>query len=193
MNGPGVYLWKNKVNNKVYVGSSINIRRRKAEHILRLNKGVENSEYFQRAWDKYGQGNFEFSILEMCLIGVLLIREDHWIKKLKALNEKFGYNLIPTRKSQLYGAALSKHQKRGWAKYTPEERKKLNLHLNKPAAKAIALAKSNEVKKLQPWRDTMERVAWSKLRKRWNDPVWRKMIIAKQNEGRRLAKLRRDQ
>ena len=90
MNGPGVYLWKNKVNNKVYVGSSINIRRRKAEHILRLNKGVENSEYFQRAWDKYGPEAFTFEVVEICSNDDRLIREQCWIDKLKAEGKIIG-------------------------------------------------------------------------------------------------------
>jgi group I intron endonuclease len=191
-NYPGVYQWKNTITDKVYVGSSINIRRRKSEHILRLNKGCEGNEYFQRAWNKYGPSRFEFSLLEACSKSSRLIREQFWIDKLKATDESFGYNLVPTRASQLYGAALSKHQKKGWAKYTKEERKLLNLHLNDPVLKTQALAKSNEVKKLQPWRDAMERNAWSKLRDKWQDPVLREKIILSQRAGR-FRKKRRQQ
>jgi group I intron endonuclease len=188
---PGIYQWKNLVNNKVYVGSSISIKRRQLEHIARLKNQTEGNEYFQRAWNKYGPESFVFSILERCAVENRLEREQFWIDKLNSTNEKFGYNLIPTRKSQLYGSALSKHQKAGWAKLSKEERRQLNLHLNEPSAKKIALERSNEVKKLKPWRDSMEKAAWSKLRSRWQDPLQREKMIAAQNEGRRLAKLRR--
>lgn len=190
-NGPGVYQWKNKINGKVYIGSAINLWRRKLEHIARLTKHTENSEHFQRAWDKYSAENFEFSIIERCSAEQRLEREQYWIDRFDATDERFGYNLIPTRKSQLYGKALSKYQKAGWAKYTAEERKKLNLHLNEPAAKAIALAKSNEVKKLQSWRDSMSPV-WSRLQSRWDNPIEAAKMRAAQNEGRKRAKLRRE-
>lgn len=187
---PGVYLWTNIVTKKVYVGSTRCVRRRKAEHILRLNKGAGGSDYLQRAWNKYGAKKFTFEILERCSAEDLLKREQYWIDRLKATDERYGYNLIPTRESQLYGAALSKHQKKGWAKYSADERKQLNLHLNKPEAKLIALAKSNEVKKLQPWRDAMA-PTWSKLQKKWEDPIQAAKIVAAQNEGRKRAKRRR--
>lgn len=191
LNCPGVYRWRNTVNDKVYIGSTINLRRRKAEHILRLGKGDESNEYFQRAWSKYGADKFEFTILERCRADNRLECEQRWIDKFHSMDERFGYNLIPTRESQLYGAALSKHQKKGWAKYTKEERKQLNLHLNNPVAKQKALARSNEVKKLQPWRDAMEST-WQKLSEKWQDPVQRAKILAAQNAGRARAKKRRE-
>jgi group I intron endonuclease len=187
---PGVYLWRNKITGKVYVGSSISIKRRKLEHVLRLGKGDDGNEYFQRAWKKYGAKNFEFEVLEICEADERLELEQRWIEKLKATDEKFGYNLIPTRKSQLYGAALSKHQKRGWAKYTKKQRRQMNLHLNNPEAKKKALDRSNEVKQLQPWRDAME-PTWNRLALKWQDPVWAAAVIAAQHAGRLRAKKRK--
>lgn len=176
---------------KVYVGSSININRRKLEHFLRLDKGVDGNEYLQRAWKKYGRENFEFVVLEKCSAENRLEREQHWIDRFKATKEQWGYNLIPTRRSQLYGAAISKHQKLGWAKHSKEERRKLNLHLSDPVLRKRALEKSNEVKKLEPWRANMEKAAWSKLRAKWQDPIQRQKILEAQQAGRERARLKR--
>ena len=191
LNFPGVYLLRNLKNGKQYVGSSINVRRRKSEHLLRLRKGEEGNEYLQRAWNKHGPEMFSFFLLERCEIEERLEREQYWIDKLKTTDEQYGYNLIPTRKSQLYGEALSIHQKRGWAKHSPEERKKLNLHLNKPEAKMIALALSNEAKKLPAWRNNMRKNAWDKLQRRWDDPIEAAKIIAAQNAGKARARARK--
>ena len=184
---PGVYIWTNLINDKVLIGSSIDLQRRKLEYYSRAARGEIGNTYFQRAWDKYGAEKFMFDILEFCEADVRLEHEQSWIDKYQATDERFGYNLIPTRKSQLYGPALSKHQKRGWAKYTPEQRRQLNLHLNNPITKQAALAKSNEVKKLQPWRDAMA-PTWNRLLSKWSDPVWRAKVIAAQNAGKARAR-----
>lgn len=45
----GVYWWLNLVNGKVYVGSSIDVTRRKTGHLNALRKGVHHSPHFQAA------------------------------------------------------------------------------------------------------------------------------------------------
>lgn len=62
----GVYRIVNKVNEKVYVGQSINIKARWKDHINSLNRGDSRCTVLQRAWNKYGQENFSFEILELC-------------------------------------------------------------------------------------------------------------------------------
>ena len=57
----GIYMIKNQINNKVYIGQSTDIKSRWAfEHKIRPNK------YFDNAWKKYGEEAFEFSILKEC-------------------------------------------------------------------------------------------------------------------------------
>lgn len=59
----GVYFIRNKINNKFYVGHSIDISKRFLAHKSYLNRGLHHSTYLQRAWDKYGAENFEFGII----------------------------------------------------------------------------------------------------------------------------------
>lgn len=86
----GIYKITNKVNNKSYIGSSNNIKRRWKQHINLLNKGEHHSIKLQRAWNKYGQDNFKFEILEECDVEKLLYLEQFYIDKYKAYFE--GYN-----------------------------------------------------------------------------------------------------
>ena len=58
----GIYRIKNNINQKNYVGKSINIETRWKTHIYSSENG---SQYpIHRALRKYGAENFSFSILE---------------------------------------------------------------------------------------------------------------------------------
>lgn len=65
----GIYKIINKINGKYYVGSSVNIissnmSGRWYRHRYNLNKNNHHNDYLQRSWNKYGQNNFDFSIVE---------------------------------------------------------------------------------------------------------------------------------
>jgi len=63
----GVYMIKNLINDKIYIGSTcINFYSRIYNHILNLNKNIHGNIHLQRAWNKYGNNNFIFEILENC-------------------------------------------------------------------------------------------------------------------------------
>ena len=59
----GIYTITNKINGKYYLGSSVNINSRWHDHRKYLRGGYHHSIALQRAWDKYGEENFEFKIL----------------------------------------------------------------------------------------------------------------------------------
>lgn len=62
----GVYEIRNALNNKRYIGSSINIYRRWRDHKRMLNLSVHPNKHLQSAWNKYGEKHFVFKILETC-------------------------------------------------------------------------------------------------------------------------------
>jgi group I intron endonuclease len=90
----GIYLIKNLINNKLYIGKACYLRQRLNNHkyLLRHNKHVNN--YLQNAWNKYGEQNFEFSIIEYCDTTCLAQRECYWVDFYKANDSEFGYNLM---------------------------------------------------------------------------------------------------
>jgi group I intron endonuclease len=77
-----VYQIRNLVNNKIYIGSSKNHKKRQARHLRDLRSGEHHCIYLQRAYDKYGIDNFIFEILEECLESELFEKEEFWIEKL---------------------------------------------------------------------------------------------------------------
>lgn len=79
----GVYMWTYLDNQKRYVGSSVNLRRRILEYynINRLLK--EPSMTISKALLKYGYSNFSLSILEFCEIKDLQKKEKYYFELLK--------------------------------------------------------------------------------------------------------------
>lgn len=59
-----VYQIKNLSNGKKYIGSTVSAKIRWQGHINDLKNGKHHSVLLQRAWDKYGEVNFQFEILE---------------------------------------------------------------------------------------------------------------------------------
>lgn len=98
----GIYKIENKINKKVYIGSSNNIPKRWASHIECLLKGIHHNKLLQEDFNKYGLNNFTFEILETYVDEAiskydLLKIETETILKYKALDRSIGYNLsLPT-------------------------------------------------------------------------------------------------
>ena len=132
----GVYQFKNKVNNKVYIGSSKNIYYRLKDHLKTLHANRHYNNYFQSSWNKYGEENFEFSILELCDVENILIIEQKYIDSNNACNSEFGYNLMPNalnnsgyKWTDEYKIKRSKHEIDKYANLTDEEKEKKRQQL----------------------------------------------------------------
>ena len=92
----GVYKIENIVNHKIYVGSSVDINKRFDSHIKSLRKGKHNNKYLQRAWDKYGECNFDFAIIELVDDkDKIRDREQYYIELYDSSNHSCGYNILP--------------------------------------------------------------------------------------------------
>ena len=75
----GIYRIKNLVNDKCYYGSSKNIEKRWITHKNHLNGGKHHNVPLQRAWDKYGEDNFSFEVVEECDEIFLLEMEQYYL------------------------------------------------------------------------------------------------------------------
>lgn len=89
----GVYQIKNKLNNKVYIGSSKGIECRFYEHRKKLRKNNHDNAYLQNSWNKYGENNFEFKIILECKEEELIQKEQIIINELKSFERENGYNI----------------------------------------------------------------------------------------------------
>lgn len=149
-NVSGIYKITNLINGHCYVGSAVNIQKRWWKHVNDLNKNQSHSSYLQRAWNKYGAENFEFSVLELCFPFALILSEQAWMDEIKP-----EYNMAPKAGSQLgikrspeWIAKLAARNKvllpsaetrlkmslaKKGRKHSPETRAKLSLALTKRA------------------------------------------------------------
>jgi group I intron endonuclease len=115
--------------------------------------------YLQRAWDKYGESNFCFEILEECPVEKLIYWEQIWMDSLCAFDERLGYNIcsvagnslgtIRTESSKKKMSKAHIGEKSPTAKLTWEEvreiRKKYltGKFLQKDLAQKFAVSRSN--------------------------------------------------
>ena len=89
----GVYIIKNIINNKFYIGScSTKLSKRLNHHINALRRNDHKNNYLQNAFNKYGENNFIIEILEVCNKDVLE-REQYYLNTYDAINK--GYNINP--------------------------------------------------------------------------------------------------
>lgn len=91
--GCGIYKITNIVNNKCYIGSSINIESRKYKHFWMLSKNTHDNLYLQNSFNKHGYGNFVFDVIEECSERELIDKENYYIKEYKSNDLLFGFNL----------------------------------------------------------------------------------------------------
>lgn len=89
----GIYCIRNKFNNMIYIGSSINIENRIREHRNKLNKNKHENPKLQNAWNKYGGDNFEFIILSYETESKLRYNEQLYIHLFGSLDRNQGYNI----------------------------------------------------------------------------------------------------
>ena len=88
-----IYKITNAKNGKIYVGQTNDYQSRVLSHLSALRNNRACNGYLQASFNKYGEENFIFSIIERCDVDLLNEREEYWILKLESYNRVIGYNL----------------------------------------------------------------------------------------------------
>ena len=121
----GIYLIRNLINNKIYIGQSVDIKRRIQEHLRSAQpdkysiKSLKDSKtHIHLAMQKYGINNFSVDIIELTNDRKQLDDlEKKWILLLRSNNPNIGYNeTIGGQK-----CFSQKGEKHGQAKLTQQE------------------------------------------------------------------------
>lgn len=101
-NCPGIYVIKNSINGKIYVGKSKNCYYRLHQHMTDIkidNRNYNENPHLLNAVKKYGSDNFEYYLVEKFNIEdpnlekLLAEKELYWMKELNSLDPNKGYNL----------------------------------------------------------------------------------------------------
>ena len=79
----GIYCIVNVCNQKKYIGSSKNLYRRLMSHRSALRKGIHENKKLQNSWNKHGEDNFQYYILEYCQESNLISKEQYYINHIK--------------------------------------------------------------------------------------------------------------
>ena len=96
----GVYKIENKINKKIFIGSSLNINARFNRHQMNLKFGSEEIKELLDDYNKYGPENFEYSVVDLLkrkedplynYKSDLVDLENMWLEELQPYGEK-GYN-----------------------------------------------------------------------------------------------------
>src|SRR6266581_53602 len=88
----GIYKITCTANNRIYIGSALNLRERRRAHFGALRRNEHINKHLQNAWNKYGEQAFIFEVLEYILPMSLTAREQYWFNKLKPFGRK-GFNI----------------------------------------------------------------------------------------------------
>jgi len=90
-----VYKIENLVNNKVYIGQTIQkVNRRKIHHFSTLRGNYHYNTHLQKSFNKYGESNFKFNVLNWANTQKELDKlEIHYINKYDSTDWEKGYNL----------------------------------------------------------------------------------------------------
>lgn len=133
MNSVGIYCIENLVNGKVYIGQSVHCLERWLNHRMALRSNYHYNKYLQASFNKYGEVNFEWKIIEYCLEEDLNIRETYWINYYGGIDSDCTYNLGAVRGGQMSEEVRQKisQSSKGW-KQTDEAKEKIRrAHLGK--------------------------------------------------------------
>lgn len=114
-NDIGIYCFYCKENKKLYIGSSICLKHRIAQHKCMLRGNYHNNIYLQRAWNKYGEDSFKIFIVENCAEIDTTRREKLFIKNLNTLIPN-GFNISEDTVAPMLGR-----------KHSPESLAKISI------------------------------------------------------------------
>lgn len=94
-NEAGIYKIQNLVNGKIYIGSAINLHIRFHNHWNSLRQHKHRNKHLQASWDKYGEENFTFEVLEIIEKEQLLrYIEEQYIQDTQCYKPNIGYNVL---------------------------------------------------------------------------------------------------
>ena len=140
----GIYEIINLINGKRYIGSAVDLKKRKREHFRGLHQGDHYNRHLQRAWNKYGSDTFIFEPLMYCLPEYLIFCEQYYLDEWKpeynecrVAGSPLGYKhtqeqrannsvaqkgkkLTPEHKAKISKALMGNQRAKGY-KYTPEQ------------------------------------------------------------------------
>lgn len=103
----GIYCIIHTASARRYVGRAVNLSRRWMVHRANLRSGGHVNPALQSAWNKYGEGSFEFVVLERCAPEFLTPREQYWLDHFQSYEKGVGFNIAKCATAPTHGLTFS--------------------------------------------------------------------------------------
>lgn len=132
----GIYKITNIINNKCYVGSSVNIIGRWYTHKTELKFNKHHSIKLQRSYNKHGFDNFKYEIIEECDVELLFSREIYYVDLFNCYEN--GYNIAIPSKSVMLGRNHSDETKKILRNKSKGNKNRLNMTFTDESKKKIS-------------------------------------------------------
>ena len=149
----GIYCIQNKINGKVYVGSAVNLNKRKDKHFSDLKLNKHRSKKLQNSYTKHGLNTFEFFVLEYCEKDKLIECEqfyldtlEPWYNTLKIAGNNLGYKHTEEARKKLVELNTGKNN----AMYGRKHSEKTKKLMSRPQSQEQVLQKSKSFKLISP-------------------------------------------
>lgn len=113
----GIYFIENLITKQQYIGSAVKINKRWNSHRCELRANVHKNKKLQNAWNKYGEDNFQFKVIEFIEPKFLIDREQFYLDTVLPF-----YNIRKVANSNL-GISLSEETKRKMRKPKSQQTK----------------------------------------------------------------------
>ena len=145
MANSGIYVIHNTKTGQVYIGQTVDLRRRWLSHKSTLACNRHTNKHLQRAWNKYGANTFKFKVLEHCDIEQLDQREQHFLDVYMA-------------KDLCYNIACDVQKPFRGAEFSAEHRRKIgDAHRGKPKSEELKRRLSELAKHRPPFSEETRR------------------------------------
>lgn len=152
-----VYVIRNEINQKVYVGQTGNPDSRQKQHFRAARRGDKHPLYDSIRC--HGENCFTFEIIEKCDESLINEREKFWVEKLGSTNREVGYNLTSGGDQNFKHTEETKcliRQKRASQIITDEHRRRISEGLRRTSSDEEIRRKRREgqAKRLPPMDET---------------------------------------
>lgn len=125
-NESGIYKCTCLSNGRCYVGQARSLLKRKQHHLYTLRNNKHRNIHMQRAWNKYGEDDFIWEIIECCPEDMLNEREIYWIEKYDTFRDGFNMTSGGDKNYIVSSETLKKRSMSLKKSWTDERRQKIS-------------------------------------------------------------------